>query len=85
MEESNYIKYRGKCKEFSEEAVRRMKIICVDNFDRDDKCDKLVCENVSEYYGKYMTEFLNNKFSGDYAPDYYRLVEDDYKLYVWEP
>jgi len=61
-----------------------MKIICVDNFDRDYESDYLVCENVEEYYGKEIVEFLNNKHSGNESPYYYRLVEDEYKLYKFE-
>ena len=61
-----------------------MKIIRVDNYARENVSDKLVCENVNEYYGKHIVEFLNNKFSGEHSPDYYELVEDDYKLYIFE-
>jgi hypothetical protein len=63
----------------------RMKIINVDNFDRESVDDKLVCENVSDYYGPYIVDFLNEKFSGDNSSNFYRLVKDDHELYVWEP
>lgn len=62
-----------------------MKIINVDNFDRESVDDKLVCENINEYYGEYIVDWLNEKFSGNHSSDFYRLVEDDHKLYVWEP
>lgn len=62
-----------------------MKIIQVDNFNRETISDFLVAENVSEYYGKIIIEFLNKKFSGDYELSYYRLIPDDYKLYEWKP
>jgi len=62
-----------------------MKIIKTDNFDRDYVSDKLVCENVNQYYGKHIVDFLNNKFSGDNSSDFYKLVEDGQELYVWEP
>lgn len=61
-----------------------MKIICVDNFDRDTKDDTLVCENVNEYYGKILVNFLNDKLSGEHSSDFYRLVEDNHKLYKYE-
>jgi hypothetical protein len=61
-----------------------MKIIQVDNFDREYKSDVLVAENVHEFYGKHIVNFLNDKFSGDHAPDFYRLVPDDHKLYEFE-
>lgn len=61
-----------------------MKIICVDNFARDYVSDSLVCENVSKYYGEFLVKQLNEKLSGEHSSDYYRLVEDDYKLYKHE-
>ena len=62
-----------------------MKIICVSNFDKETVSDSLVCENVIRYYGEFLTKTLNDKFSGDDSPNYYNLVEDDYKLYEWKP
>jgi len=60
-----------------------MKIIRVDNFDRTNVDDVLVCENINEYYGMFIVEFLNKKFSGDFDPDYFELVEDDRMLYIY--
>lgn len=62
-----------------------MKIIAKDNFDRDDVNDRLICENVNKYYGKYLIDFLNEKFSANDTPDYFVLKEDNYKLYKFEP
>lgn len=56
-----------------------MKIIKVDSFDRETVDDVLICENINEWYGKKLVDFLNYSF------DYYKLVEDDYKLHVWKP
>jgi hypothetical protein len=61
-----------------------MKIIQIDNFDRDYISDVLVCENVNEYYGKKILDFLIKSLSNDTGQNYYRLVEDDYKLYTFE-
>ncbi|QJI52425.1 hypothetical protein [Psychrobacillus phage Perkons] len=61
-----------------------MKVICVDNYDRDTHDDKLVCENVNEFYAKKITDFLNEKFSGDSSDDYFKAVDDDHKLYKYE-
>lgn len=61
-----------------------MKIIAVDNFDRETHDDVLVCENVNEFYSKVIVEFLNDKYSGEHASEYYKAVEDDYKLYKFE-
>lgn len=62
-----------------------MKIIRVDNFNRESVSDSLVAENVSEYYAKIVVKLLNEKLSGCTSPNYYRAVEDDYKLYKFEP
>lgn len=64
-----------------------MKIICVDNFDHEGPGHDhvLVCENINEWYGGNIVEFLNNKLSGDQSPNFYRLVPNEYKLYEWEP
>lgn len=61
-----------------------MKIIAVDNFNRETHDDKLICENVNTYYAKIIVEFLNNKISGDYSDEYFKVVEDDYTLYKYE-
>jgi hypothetical protein len=63
---------------------KTMKIICVDNFARDTVNDTLVCENVNEYYGKFLVNQLNDKLSGDHSPDFYKLVDDNYVLYKYE-
>ena len=62
-----------------------MKIILVDNFDREMTSDTLIAENVEKHYGERIVEFLNNKFSGSTSPDYFRLVDDGHKLYIFEP
>ena len=55
-----------------------MKIVGVDNYDRESCDDILVCENVkNEYYGNYIVDRLNEK-RGDI---FYKLVNDDYKLF----
>lgn len=62
-----------------------MKIICVDNFNRESVSDTLVAENVNEFYGKKIVDFLNDKFSGDTTGCWFRLVTNKYKLYEFEP
>jgi hypothetical protein len=61
-----------------------MKIIQVDNFQRDNFDDQLVCEKISLSMGNTIVNFLNHKYSGEHSPVYYRLVEDDYKLHKCE-
>lgn len=58
-----------------------MKIVQVDNYDRDNVNDVLICENVDEYHGNIMVNALNNRLSGDWSDAYFVLKEDDYKLY----
>ena len=62
-------------------GVKTMKIIKVDNYDRELYDDKLIADNVTNvYYGKLITNLLNeNPRRSD--EDYFRLVEDDYKLF----
>ena len=62
-----------------------MKIIIVSNFDNEAVSDRLIAENVSSVYGITMVSALLYEFSGDSSPDFFRLVEDDYKLYEFKP
>jgi hypothetical protein len=64
-----------------------MKIRGVDNFNRESVNDILVAENIPNHeYGVCMVDALNEMFcSSEHATRYFELVEDDYKLYVFEP
>lgn len=72
-----------------------MKIIRVDNFDREgpNHDDVMICENVGkyfgkiigEYFGKIITDYLNRSFTGKQSPDFYRLVDNSYKMKKFEP
>ena len=59
-----------------------MKIISVDNFNRDEVSDKLIAENVNNYYGNEIVKFLNKE--DENSEDFYKLVENDHKLYKYE-
>jgi len=61
-----------------------MKIINCDNFDREIYDDRLICENVNEYYAGIIVKVLNDKFGGEDSADFYKAVTDDYKLYKYE-
>ena len=61
-----------------------MKIIAVDNYDRETVSDFLVCENINASKGKLVVDFLNRHY-GEPSDYYYRLVPDEYKLYKYEP
>ena len=62
-----------------------MKIVNCDNFDRDYHPDKLVCENVPEYYAQTIADALNEKFGGEESSNYFKVVADDYVLYEETP
>lgn len=57
-----------------------MKIIKVDNYDREAYDDVLIAENVHKYFGQMIVDLLNDnpKRIDDH---WFRLVEDDYKLF----
>ena len=63
-----------------------MKIVRIDNFDREGPGhdDKLIAENVIEPYGAKIVEFLN-KGEWEGSSDFYTLQKDDYKLKIFEP
>jgi hypothetical protein len=61
-----------------------MKIICVDNYDREYYDDVLIAENVHDYYGEIIVNLLNNREHGD-SDDFFKLVPDEYKLFKFEP
>jgi len=65
-----------------------MKIICVDNFNREGPGhdDKLVAIVEEPFWGEMIVVLLNTKYDRDpNNPDFFKLVEDDYKLYKFEP
>ena len=61
-----------------------MKVIGIDNFDRDYISDILIEENLSEREAFDMVSSHNENMRS-YDPWYYRAVADDYKLRVFEP
>lgn len=61
-----------------------MKIIRQDNFNREMVSEVFVAQQLSVWYADLIVELLNSKESVN-SPDYYKVVEDDYELYEWEP
>lgn len=59
-----------------------MKIIAKDNLNRDTVSDVLVCENVEPNWAEQIITALNETHQGGH---WFEAVEDDYKLYTWEP
>jgi hypothetical protein len=62
-----------------------MRVACVSNFDDEMYEESFVTLVVCERMAKVIARVLNSEFSGNHSPCYYRVVEDDYKLYKWEP
>jgi len=62
-----------------------MKIICVDNFGRESISDRLIAENVPDYWARIIVELLNSHASGDHDPNYFQAVADNHKLYEFVP
>ena len=62
-----------------------MKVIQIDNYNREgpEGNDELICEGVSEYWGKIILEYLKNRNGNGMA--WFRLVSDDYELQIFEP
>jgi hypothetical protein len=63
-----------------------MKVIRTDNYDDEGPrgTQHVVASGVSEEEGKRIVDKLNNDRSRSDL-DWYRLVSDDYKLFVFEP
>lgn len=61
-----------------------MKVICVDNFDRETISDRLIQEGLTQTEARTLADELNAK-GGVNAPDFYRVVPDDHVLYVYDP
>lgn len=57
-----------------------MKILKIDNFNRDWLPDTIIAENVSEYYATKIVDFLNSESGDNWTQDYYRAVDDNYQV-----
>lgn len=57
-----------------------MKIIGMDNLNRDNVNDILICENIQVSYINSIIKILNDKIDNHHGY-YYKAVKDDYKLY----
>lgn len=58
-----------------------MKIVDTDNYGGDYPNEQVIADNITnERFGRVMVEALNERFSGENANRYYKLVPDDYQL-----
>ena len=62
-----------------------MKIVRKDNYNRENRSDSTIAENVPEYYGRFLVEALQERFGGEQSEDYFRLEADDFVPYTYEP
>jgi len=60
------------------------KVICKDNYDREIYSDKLIAEGLTMPAAAKMAGDLNDK-ADPQGDDYFVAVEDDYKLFKFEP
>lgn len=59
-----------------------MKVVIVDNYDRDTVSDRLLAENLSEKEAREKADKFNNSHPGS---EYAVVKPDDYVLYKYEP
>lgn len=57
-----------------------MKIILIDNFNRESISDKLIAENIDRIWANRIVDLLKEKYSGVGCCYFFRAVEDSYKL-----
>ena len=65
-----------------------MKIICVDNFNREGPGydDKLIAIVEEKIWGERLVKLLNDWSQNDpYSPDFFKLVGDGHKLQEFKP
>lgn len=61
--------------------MKAVKIIAVDNYDREHIADILIAENVQQHYAEGISDYLQSKYGGSQASRYYKAVANDYKLW----
>lgn len=62
------------------------KIVEVDNFGNESVDDVLICESIPDItIARFIADKLNEKLSGYSASKYYRVVEQEYELYKFQP
>ncbi len=61
-----------------------MKILQVDNLDREGHDEVVVASNVPDKLAREIAIMLNEKYSGA-SEHFYRAVADDYVPYKWAP
>lgn len=62
-----------------------MKIISIDNFERESISDRLILSQVDLFHGSIIVIHLNKLFSGHDADKFFKLVKDDHELHEFKP
>lgn len=60
------------------------KIIGVDNANRDEVSDIVVCDNVMEYFADHIANSLNERYSADHASRFFVVRDNDYIPHTFE-
>lgn len=61
-----------------------MKVICVYNFDRETRSDRLIADNLTPEAAEALAAERNAK-AGKHSEDFFRAVPDDHKLFTFQP
>lgn len=65
----------------------KYRVVDVDNFDGEgpQSTEKFITEAIDNDMARLIASTLNNEYSGYSAPRYYRVVPEDYKLFIFQP
>lgn len=65
----------------------KFRVADVDNFNGEGpgSTERFITEPLNQEMAEYIATQLNGRYSGGSAPRYYRVVPEDYKLFIFEP
>lgn len=65
----------------------KYRVVDIDNFGGEGPAstERFITEPIEQNMAKVIANALNAEFGGDYAPRFYRVVPEDYKLFIFEP
>lgn len=61
------------------------KIVAHSNFDNETVSEFVVADNIPAFYAEKLIHFMQKEIASKDATYYYKLVDLDYELYIWEP
>lgn len=70
-----------------EDVSKKFRVADIDNFDREgpSSTERFVTGFLDWEDAMLVADLMNEKYSGDNASRFYRVVPSDYKLFVFEP